>query len=186
MRYIVQLLPEDGQRSHLDLIRFDLSRIIGRNKAVNYPTSHVTLVWSIEDVGFNEKINPEDLTKILLNCANFGVIDLEWKILHDASQHITLDIKDNPVLDELRQCLFTSIKHYATNNGLNKVVEKVQLQEWPHITLAQDINPEKYTEGMRFLQEKLNLPSRIRFNSLALLAKTEGQDYKIIETIELQ
>lgn len=185
MRYIIQLLPTAKQREHLDLIRDGLVQIVGKNRSQSYPASHITLIWSLEDIDRENTIDPKQLRERLSHFTGGGSIKLKWKILTGINQHLTLDMEEAPKLSSLRLKLFESIKSYLLQNGLSDVLIIMQQQLWPHVTLAQDINPQKHEAGMQYLLDQLALPNLINFEELALLVREEGGEYKIIETVKL-
>lgn len=183
MRYIIQLLPESQIREHLDSIRAGLVQTVGQNKAQNYPTSHITLVWNLEDTSTLKRVDPKDLSKHLKDSKGDYSINLRWLILQESTRFITLEIAEDTPFVELRQQIFTGIKSYIETLKLVDVSQNMKEEMWPHITLAQNINPQNYEAGMQYLIQELKLPVSIHFDTIALLAQENGGVYKIIESI---
>lgn len=189
MRYIIHLLPEREQRRAYDMARSRLAATIGYNRALDYPTAHVTLIWAIQDdPGDPSPIEREALIVALERHRGNGVIPLAIDTSADTREHLLLPLIDSPALAALRRGLYDDIVQIAIEPTGGRAAQ-VREQPWPHLTLAQEITPDQWERGMAQLrrEDAKLLRAPLLGSELALLARDleRGERYRIVARVPL-
>ncbi len=192
MRYILHLLPEEAQRHTYDAARARLAETIGRNRALDYPTAHVTLVWSIQDEpGDSAPIAAAALIDALEEWRCSGLLTLEVRADVPGREHLLVPLGDTPAFMALRGRLFAAARVAAAgpDGARRERVTRVREQRWPHLTFAQAIDPERWSRGRALLDAEFPhvLREPLRGGELALVARDNeaGGSYGIVHRIPL-
>jgi len=191
MRYIIHLLPCAEQRRAYDEARARLAAAIGHNRALNYPTAHITLVWAIQDVPEDSAPIAQDaLLAALERWRGSGAIPLTVRKPVETREHLLLPLADIPALAAIRHGLYQDAQRAAVGPTGNRTdrAERVREQTWPHLTLAQEIDAEQWERGMALLKDDgplLRAP--LRCTDLALVARDidAGEPYRIVGRVPL-
>ena len=191
MRYIIHLLPNEQQRQAYDDARARVAAAIGHNRALEYPTAHITLVWAIQDV-------PDDPTPIaqgallaaLERWRGTGAIPLTVREPVDTREHLLLPLSDTPALANLRHALFLAAQTIAAEPAGDRTERAMRVREqtWPHLTLAQEIDAERWERGMALLKDDAALlHAPLHCTELALVARDidAGEPYRIVGRVSL-
>lgn len=189
MRYILHLLPDEAQRRAFDALRDRVAAAIGRNRALDYPTAHVTLVWAIEDVPeAPAPIDPAALLAALERWRGTGALTLPLAPPVETREHLLLPLVDTPALAALRHALYDEAVRAAGGAGDSRA-ERVREQTWPHLTISQEITPERCERGMAILDDEAGelLRHPICGAELALVGRDidAGEPYRIIGRVPL-
>ncbi|MFN8516768.1 MAG: hypothetical protein U0841_30180 [Chloroflexia bacterium] len=191
MRYIVHLLPDGAQCRAFDDLRARVAAAIGSNRALDYPTAHVTLVWAMQDApGDPAPIDQAALCAVLNGFRQSGVISLPVRPPIDTREHLLLPLENTPALAELRHALYVAVRDVvAGSDGARRErAERVREQTWPHLTIAQEITPEHWERGMAILAAEGDwLREPIVGAELALVARDvdRGEPYAITHRVPL-
>lgn len=191
MRYIIHLLPNEQQRRAYDDARARLAAEIGHNRALEYPTAHITLVWAIQDTpGDPAPIAQEALLATLEQWRGTGAIPLTVREPVDTREHLLLPLTDTPALASLRHELYLAAQGVAAGPTGDRAgrAEQVREQTWPHLTLAQEIDAERWERGMALLKDDgALLRAPLYCNELALVARDidAGEPYRIVGRVPL-
>lgn len=192
MRYILHLLPEEAQRLVYDTARARLAEVIGRNRALDYPTAHVTLVWSIQDEpGERTPIRAADLIAALEEWRGSGSLTLDARGAVDSREHLLVPLDDSPALATLRGQLAEAARIAAAGptGARSERAGRVREQTWPHLTFAQEIDPERWARGRALLDAEFPglFAGSMRGGELALVARdTEaGGAYALVHRVPL-
>ncbi len=181
MRYILHLLPEEAQRRAYDAARARLAEVIGRNRALDYPTAHITLVWSIQDdPGDRAPIDAAELIAALEEWRGSGILTLDMRGEQPGREHLLAPLRDTPALAALRGRLAEAARTAAAGpaGAYRERAERVREQSWPHLTLAQEIDPERWARGRALLDAEFPdlLREPLRGGELALVARDNEAD----------
>lgn len=191
MRYIIHLLPDAAQRRAYDDARARVAAAIGHNRALEYPTAHITLVWAIQDVPADPAPIAQDaLLTALERWRGTGAITLTVREPVDTREHLLLPLSDTPTLANLRHALFLDAQTIAAGPAGERTerAERVREQSWPHLTLAQEIDAERWERGMSLLKDDAALlQAPLRCTELALVARDidAGEPYRIVGRVPL-
>jgi hypothetical protein len=192
MRYILHLLPEEAQRRAYDAARARLVEVIGRNRALDYPTAHVTLVWSIQDeAGDPDPIRPAALIAALEEWRSSGRLVLETREELPGREHLLLPLNDSPTLAALRGRLAEAARVVAAGTGSARAERagRVREQTWPHLTFAQEIDPARWERGRALLDADFPdlLREPLHGGELALVARDNevGGGYTLAHRVSL-
>ncbi len=191
MRYIVHLLPDEAQCRAYDDLRARVAAVIGANRALDYPTAHVTLVQSIQDEADDpEPIDPAALCSALDGFRHSGAISLPLRPPIDTREHLLLPLENTPALAEVRHALYLATREVAAgpDGSRRERADRVGEQTWPHLTIAQEISPERWEQGMAILAgEGEWLGEPIVGAELALIARDidRGAPYAIVYRVPL-
>ena len=80
-----------------------LAEAIGRNRALDYPTAHVTLVWSIQDdAGDGTAIRAAELIAALEEWRGSGILALDVRGELPGREHLLVSLIDTAALAALR------------------------------------------------------------------------------------
>ena len=189
MRYIVHLLPEERQRVAFDALRDRVAAAIGQNKALDYPTAHVTLLWDIEDQpDAPVAIDPLALAALLDREAGSASIALAVRNgMETIEHHLLLPMEDTARLAALRQRLLTGIRAMVSALDANHAA-RVREQTWPHLTIAQDVEGQRWRAGLALIQSEGEwVRQPVIGAALALVARdvAVGQPYAIAHQVAL-
>ncbi len=181
MRYILHLLPEAAQRRVYDTARARLVEAIGRNRALDYPTAHVTLVWAIQDEpGDREPIRAADLIAALEEWRGSGIVTLDARDAVHGHEHLLVPLRDTLALAALRGRLAEAARTAVAGpaGAHRERAERVREQSWPHLTLAQEIDPARWARGRALLDAEFPdlLREPLRGGELALVARDNEAD----------
>jgi hypothetical protein len=190
VRYIIHLLPERSQRLAFDALRARLATAIGYNKALDYPTAHVTLLWNIEDQpAAVAAIDAAMLAAALDGEAGIGHLELALRPAPDdiasVQQHLLLPLQDSEPLAALRQRLHQAVLSLMAATGVPPTVRE---QTWPHLTLAQEIDDTRWQTGLALVRAEGDWPCQpIIGTEVALLARdvAAGEPYTIVHRVAL-
>lgn len=190
MRYIIHLLPDEAQRRAFDALRDRIAAAIGRNRALDYPTAHATLVWAIQDApGDPAPIDPDALLAALVRWRGTGAIPLTIAAPAETREHLLLPLADTPALAALRHDLYVAAARVAGDASEGRAA-RVREQTWPHLTLAQEIAPARWDRGMAILTAEGGdlLAGPIIGAELALVGRDidAGEPYRIIGRVSLR
>ncbi len=191
MRYIIHLLPDEAQRRAYDDARARLAAEIGHNRALEYPTAHITLVWAIQDTPDDPApIAQEALLATLEQWRGTGAIPLTVREPVDTRKHLLLPLADTPALANLRRELYLAAQGVAAGPAADRAerAARVREQTWPHLTLAQEIDAERWVRGMALLKDDGALLSApLHCTELALVARDidVGEPYRIVGRVPL-
>lgn len=192
MRYILHLLPEAAQRRVYDTARARLAVVIGRNRALDYPTAHVTLVWSIQDEpGDREPIRAADLIAALEEWRGSGIVTLGARDAVHGREHLLVPLNDSPALAALRGHLAEAARVAAAGpaGARPERAGRVREQPWPHLTFAQAIDPERWARGRALLDAEFPclFSASVRGGELALVARDNeaGKSYALAHRVPL-
>jgi hypothetical protein len=192
VRYLIHLLPEEGQRREFDALRARVAAAIGQNKALDYPTAHVTLVWSIQDdPGDAAPIDGAALAALLDEHRGSGLIPLTARAgIEEIEHHLLLPLNDSPALAAVRGRIFAGARAIAgaPDGRAAERVGRVREQTWPHLTLAQEIDDEAWRRGLEIVRAAGDWVWRPVIGAeLALLARDidAGQPYRIVHRAPL-
>lgn len=191
MRYIVHLLPTEEQRRAYDDARSRVAAAIGHNRALDYPTAHVTLVWAIQDAPDDPApIDPAALIAALE--AHRGSGPLPLAVSEDARtrEHLLLPLHDTPALATLRDSLLGAMRTVAAGPDGTRAdrADHVRAQDWPHLTLAQEIDPARWERATALLaKDAAWLRAPVQGAALALVAREidTGGVYRIVHQVAL-
>jgi 2'-5' RNA ligase len=190
-RYIIHLLPEAERRASLDELRERVAERIGWNRALDYPTTHVTLVYAIQDdEDAAEPIEVSALTAFLDRLDGSGPIGLWPSAPEIHGEHVLMPIADSTQLAVVRRAALDAIRRIvATPHGENaKRAQRVKEQSWPHLTLAQEVETSRARQAMSYLAEHVRwaaLP--MLATEIALLARDLAvrEPYQIVHLVTL-
>jgi hypothetical protein len=191
MRYILHLLPDEAQCRAFDDLRARVAAVIGPNRALDYPTAHVTLVWAIQDEpGDPAPIDQAALCAVLDGFRHSGVISLPVLPPIDTREHLLLPLENTPALAELRHALYVATRDVVAgpDGGRRERAERMGEQTWPHLTIAQEISPERWERGMAILESEGDwVREPVVGAELALVARDveHGEPYAIIYRVSL-
>lgn len=192
MRYIVHLLPAEAERMAYDAARDRIASVIGPNRAQHYPTAHLTLLWSIQDAPDDPApIDQQALVAALEQWRGSGAIPLNGQLFTATREHLLLQITDTPALAALREQLQQAVQTIAAAPAGTRQdrAARVQAQDWPHLTLAQEIDPANWETGLAVLQQEFPalLTAPLTGTTLALIARdiAAGHPYQIVAQVPL-
>ena len=192
MRYILHLLPEGAQRRAYDAARARLAEVIGRNRALDYPTAHVTLVWSIQDEpGDRAPIRAAELIAALEEWRGSGLLTLDLRGELPGREHLVLPLRDTPALAALRGRLAEAARAAAAGPAGTRTARagRVREQTWPHLTFAQELDPERWARGRALLGAEFPdlFCEPLRGGELALVARDNdvGGAYALAHRVPL-
>jgi hypothetical protein len=195
MRYLIHLLPEEGQRRAFDALRARVAAAIGANKALDYPTAHVTLVWSIQDgLGDMAPIDGAELAALLDEQRGSGLIPLTAPAgigIEGIEHHLLLPLDDTPALAAVRGRIFAGARAIAgaPDSRATERAGRVREQTWPHLTLAQEIDDDAWRRGVAIVRAAGDWVRRpVVGVELALLARDidAGEPYRIFHRTPLR
>lgn len=192
MRYIIHLLPSEQQRQAYDDARARVAAVIGHNRALEYPTAHITLVWAIQDAPDDPAPIAQDaLMAALERWHSTGAITLTVGKPVDTREHLLLPLSDTATLANLRHGLYLAVQTIAAGPVGDRAerVAKVREQTWPHLTLAQEIDAERWERGMALLKgDAALLHTPLHCTELALVARDidAGESYRIVGRVPLE
>jgi hypothetical protein len=190
-RYIIHLLPEPDRRAILDQLRNRLAERIGWNRALAYPTTHVTLVYDIQDDASDaEPIDPSGLAAVVDRLAGLGSVRLSLRPPEMHGPHLLMPIEDTTQLAATRLGARDGARATVAMPDGRYVVRsaRVKEQSWPHLTLAQEIDPRRARQARDYLSERCkgaSLP--LLATQVALLARdlARSEPYRIIHVADL-
>lgn len=192
MRYIIHVLPEAGQRRAFDELRARIAAAIGPNKALEYPTAHVTLVWAIQDGPAEAApIDAAALAGLLDEHRGSGALPLAVREgTETIEQHLLLPLADTPALAALRGRLADGARALAAgpDGHWRERAGRVREQTWPHLTLAQEIEAEPWRRALAILHAEGDWVWRPVIGAeLALVARDVAADepYRIVHRAPL-
>jgi hypothetical protein len=191
MRYILHLLPGEDQCRAYDDLRARVAAVIGANRALDYPTAHVTLVWAIQDEPDDPApIDPAALCAVLDGFRHSGPLTLPVRPPIDTREHLLLPLEDTPALAEVRHALYLAVREVAArpDGSRRERAARVSEQTWPHLTIAQEISPARWERGMAILAGGGDwLGEPVVGAELALVARDTGRDepYAIAHRVPL-
>jgi hypothetical protein len=191
MRYLIHLLPEAIQCRAFDELRARIGVAIGHNRALDYPTAHVTLVWAIQDMpGDEEPIDGAALAGLLDLHRGTGTIPLTVRAGERIEHHVLLPLNDTPALAALRQHLYDGARAVAAGPAGRATAraERVRQQDWPHLTLAQEVEADRWQRATEMLAAAGGWVYELIIGAeLALLARDieAGQPYQIVHRVPL-
>jgi hypothetical protein len=191
MRYIIHLLPDERQRRAYDDARARVADEIGHNRALEYPTAHITLVWAIQDTPDDPApIAQETLLAALERWRGTGAIPLTVREPVDTREHLLLPLTDTAALAKLRHTLYLAAQTITAGPAGDHAerAAKVREQTWPHLTLAQEIDAERWERGMALLKDDAALlHAPLHCTELALVARDidAGEPYRIVGRVPL-
>lgn len=191
MRYIIHLLPGEAQCRAYDELRARVVGAIGTNRALDYPTAHVTLVQGIQDEpGDPAPIDPAALCALLDGFRHSGALTLPQGPPADTREHLLLPLENTFALAELRHALYVAIRDLAAGPDGSRWAraDRVTEQTWPHLTIAQEIAPERWEQGAAILADEGDwLGEPIVGTELALIARDieRGEPYAIAHRVSL-
>jgi hypothetical protein len=194
MRYLIHLLPAEDQRRAFDGLRGRIAAAIGRNKALDYPTAHVTLVWSIQDgPGDAAPIDGSALAALLDEQRGGGPIPLTARAgigIETIERHLLLPLDDSPALAVVRGRIGAGARAIAgaPDGRSAERAGRVREQTWPHLTLAQEIGDEAWRRGLAIVRAEGDWVRRpVVGVELALLARDvdAGEPYRIVHRAPL-
>lgn len=192
MRYIIHLLPDKARRRAFDALRDRVAAMIGPNRALDYPTAHVTLVWAIQDTPDDPApIAQADLLAALERWRGTGAIPLTIAAPVETREHLLLPLDDTTALAALRNALYRDAVRAAGGRNAERAerAERVREQTWPHLTFAQEIEPARWEQGMAVLAAEGGDLPRAPFigAELALIGRDidAGEPYRIIGRVPL-
>lgn len=192
MRYIIHLLPTEAQRLAYDDARTRLAAAIGRNRALDYPTAHITLAQGIEDaLDDPAPIDPAALRAALARWRGIGGLPLTVGAPAETREHLLLPLVDTPALAALRRSLHEDIRRAASGIAGDRIARAARVfeQTWPHLTLAQDIDGVRWARGMALLarDDAALLRAPLLGAELALIARdvAAGEPYRIVMRVPL-
>jgi hypothetical protein len=175
VRYIVHLLPTEAQRHTFDDLRARVAEQIGFNRALWYPTAHLTLVWNIEDdPGDAQPIDGAALAAVLDRYQGRGTLPLAVGAPARFGGHVLAPVVSTEHLNQLRADLLDVVRRIIAgpNQRDQPRAERVREEARPHLTLAQDVGPEQAEKALAFLKrENLHAPRSVEGIQLALLAR---------------
>ena len=192
MRYIIHLLPDGARRRAFDALRARLAGAIGPNRALDYPTAHITLVWAIQDAPADPApLAQADLLAALERWRGTGALPLTIAVPPATREHLLLPLVDTPALAALRGALYRDAAGVArgADAAYPERAARVREQTWPHLTLAQEIDAARWERGMALLADAGGDLLRAPFlgAELALLGRDNdaGEPYRIIGRVAL-
>ena len=191
MRYILHLLPSEADRRAYDDLRARIAAAIGHNRALDYPTAHVTLVQGIQDApGDPAPIDPAALRAALERFRHSGPLPLPLAPPADTREHLLFALVDTPALATLRHALYRAAHAAALGpDGTRRDrADRVVEQTWPHLTIAQEITPDRWARGSALLAaEGAWLTQPVIGTELALIARDieRGDPYAIAHRVPL-
>lgn len=188
MRHILHLLPIAAQCRAYDALRARVADAIGTNRALDYPTAHVTLVQGIQDAP--DAAAPIALAALRAALDRFrhsGPLILPQHPSTDTREHLLLPLADTPALAALRHALYLAARD--ATDGLDGARQaRVTEQTWPHLTIAQEITPARWERGAALLAaEGAWLHEPIVGAELALVSRdvARGEPYAIVYRVPL-
>ncbi len=191
MRHILHLLPNADQCRDYDALRARVAAEIGPNRAHDYPTAHVTLVQGIQDAPHDPTpIDPAALRAALDRFRHSGPLLLPQLPPIDTREHLLLPLTDTPALAALRHALYLAVREAAggADGTRQDRAARVTEQTWPHLTIAQEITPERWERGAaRLATEGAWLHEPIIGAELALISRDieRGEPYAIVYRVPL-
>ena len=192
MRYIIHLLPDEARRRAFDELRAKIAAAIGPNRALDYPTAHVTLVWALQDApGDPAPLAPDDLLAALERRRGGGAIPLAIGAPIETREHLLLPLDNTPALAAPRRGLYDDARGVAAGaaDAHAERAARVREQTWPHLTLAQEIDAARWERGMALLaREGGDLASAPFLGAeLALIARDidAREPYRIVGRVPL-
>jgi hypothetical protein len=191
-RYIIHLLPEPERRAKLDELRHQIAEQIGWNKALDYPTTHLTLVQGIQDgENVTESIDSTLLVGLLDRLANTGPIHLTPSPSGIYGRDVLMKIADSTQLAITRRAAFEATRRIvAMPDGENaKSALAVKEQSWPHLTFVQDVDAPRAQQALAFLTEHGQWVTQpLVATEIALIGRdlASGEPYRIVHRVSLQ
>ena len=191
MRHILHLLPSAAQCRAYDDLRARVADAIGPNRALDYPTAHITLVQGIQDApGDTAPINPGVLCAALDRFRHSGALILPQLPPIDTREHLLLPLADTPALAATRRALYLAVREAAggPDDARRDRAARVTEQTWPHLTIAQEITPERWERGAALLAAEGDwLREPIAGAELALISRDveRGKPYAIVYRVPL-
>jgi hypothetical protein len=190
-RYIIHLLPEPERRARHDDLRQQVAERIGWNRALDYPTTHVTLVYDVQDDDDGDPIDASLLAGSLDGLAGSGAIRLEPRAPEIHGQHLLLPITDSTQLAIVRRAAFEAARRIAAlpNDQHAQRAERVKEQDWPHLTMAQEVDVNRARAGQAFLAERGQWASQpLLATEIALIGRDLSRDepYQIVHRVSLE
>jgi hypothetical protein len=155
-RYIIHLLPESSQRALLDKLRGRVAERIGWNRALDYPTTHVTLVYDIQDdENSSDPIDASRLAELLDRVAGSGPIQLWPGPPAIYGEHLLMSIPDSAPLAAIRHTILDGTRQIAAMpyTRYARRAERVKEQSWPHLTFAQEVEISRAQRAQFYLAE---------------------------------
>jgi hypothetical protein len=193
MRYLIHLLPEEEQRRAFDDLRMRVAAVIGPNKALDYPTAHVTLVWSVQDdAGDPAPIDGAALAALLDEHRGRGPIPLTVRAgTEEIEHHLLLPLDDASALAAVRGRIVAGARAIAgaPDGRSAERAGRVREQTWPHLTLAQEIDDDAWRRGLAIVRAAGDWVWRpVVGAELALLARDidAGEPYRIVHRASLR
>jgi hypothetical protein len=191
MRYIVHLLPEESRRRCLDDLRMKLAEIIGPNKALDYPTSHVTLVYNIQERSDDQSpIDVAQLGEWLETLRATGPIRLWPRSPEFHVSHLLMPVPESDGLTNLRRSAFVTVRDICggPSGHHSQRAANVKEQTWAHLTLAQNIDADRARRALEYLEihgRWASLP--LLMNQVALIARNVDRNapYRIGKLVTL-
>ncbi len=190
-RYIIHLLPEPGRRALLDDLRGRVAERIGWNRALDYPTTHVTLVYDIQDdENTSDPIDASRLAEVLDRVAGSGPIQLRPGPPAIHGEHVLMPIPDWTQLAALRRAALVGTRTIVAlpDACYARRAERVKEQKWPHLTFAQEVDTSRALQAQSYLTENGGwAASPILATEVALLTRdvARGEPYQIIYQVTL-
>lgn len=191
MRYIIHLLPDEGQCRAYDEVRARIAAAIGHNRALDYPTAHVTLVYAIQD----DPADPAPLAREALIAAlerhrGGGPLPLAVGGEVETREHLLFPLRDTPTLAAVRHRLYRDVCAIAAgpDGARTGRAGRVREQTWPHLTFAQEIDAARWERaGAILAAADPRLREPLHGAELALVARDieAGEPYRIIWRVPL-
>lgn len=191
MRYLIHLLPEKGQRLAFDELRRRVAEVIGPNRALDYPTAHVTLVWAIQDGAADaHPLEASALVALLEAARGSGGLPLRPRRGERTEGHALLPLDDTPTLAAVRERLYAGARAVAAapEGRYQERAGRVRQQTWPHLTIAQELEPERWQRALALLADAGEwVWAPVQGAELALLARdvAAGEPYRIVHRVPL-
>jgi hypothetical protein len=174
-------------------LRARIAAEIGWNKALDYPTVHVTLVWSLQDeAGAEAPIDGAALAALLDAQRGSGAIPLMGRGgTEEIEHHLLLPLDDSPALAALRGRVFDGARTIAAgqNGRAAERAGRAREQTWPHLTLAQEIDAERWRRALALLRAEGDWVRRPVIGAeLALVARdvAAGEPYRLVHRVPLE
>jgi hypothetical protein len=151
----------------------------------------VTLVQGIQDEADDPApIDPAALRAVLDAFRHSGALALPMGPPADTREHLLLPLENTPALAELRHALYVAIRDLAAGSDGTRQgrAERVTEQTWPHLTIAQEISPERWEQGAAVLADEGDwLGEPVVGAELALVARDveRGEPYAIVHRVAL-
>ena len=192
MRYLIQLLQTEAECRYLTDLRYRVAARIGTNKALHYPTPHVTLIWNIEDgPGDPEPIDRRSLESVLDSLRARGSIALTLRGLTTwvagDRRHVVFPIVDSSELSTLREDLLARVKTAVAGPGgrYPDRAAQVQAQSTPHLTIAQDVTEKLAETAVALIGAESRTLTGVRGVEVVLLERRPPEPYDIVHRVDL-